>query len=457
MRNNDRETPKDARRSKSRAITERIGSVLRILRIVGVVASVAAFLIFVFSDNWLARVMERSIRQELQEEGLSHSDMRPTPIMGFSLTAQVPIDGDPRGATLASDGSGVWIASSDGQLLLYSVAEGVVTDTLASAELPSPYDVTVAQDGRLLVADPSGVVAYVDHEGNVEPIASRASFAGGDLMPLRVAEDGETVLIINGGQPPGVLALIGEDTVARYRFANVTDLVMRDGYLYVSGGHESGLPVARLSRAGADTFIPVDTTWIWALSYWDVPFVSLDVDELGFTTIVDQEGHLVQLSPGARVILHGPSERDDLGEARSITALSAEAFLVVYERGIRTYRLNEEGTMMRDAVIAASRGDYPRAITLWEELVTREPHLSSLRRWLGGAYLALERPQEAAKYFYLASDREGFQTAVSAEAYKVRKEHLWEVWITIMGVTLVVWILDGLWSFMRDSGEEEAP
>ena len=112
--------------------------------------------------------------------------------------------------------------------------------------------------------------------------------------------------------------------MARYGYGHVTDMVARDGYVYVSGGHESGLPVAKLSgrcryvRSG-------NTTWIWALSYWDRPSL-LDVDELGFITIVDQAGHLVQLSPGARVILHAPARRRP-GDARSVTALPGGALL----------------------------------------------------------------------------------------------------------------------------------
>lgn len=459
MHNNDNGTQGDgrkmARSRKIRVILRSLGRVLRILRIAGVVATVCAFLVFVFSDNWLTRFMERSVQEELREEGLSLGAMRPTPISGFDLAESVAIEGDLHGAALAYDRRGVWIASSDGRLLHYGLEEGAVTKSLTLEELPSPRDVALSQDGRLLVADPSGIVAYVDTEGNTEVLYGRQPDDAVILTPLRVAEDGETVLILNEGQPPGIVALVDDRTIGRYGYAHVTDLVMFSGYLYVSGGHESGLPVARLSRAGADTFIPVDTTWIWALSYWDIPFVSLDVDEQGYITVVDETGHLVQLTPGARVILHAAPEIEDLGKARSVISLNDGALLVVYERGVKTYRLNEAGAMMREAVMAASSGDRTKALALWEQLTVWEPHLLSLRRWLGGAYLDLDRPREAAKHFYLASDKEGFQAAVKAEAYRVRKEHLWDVWVMIMGVTVVVWILDAVWPALPEPREEE--
>lgn len=441
-------------RLRDLAALQRIGAVLRILRIIGIVASVAAFLVFVFSDNWLARVMERAVRQELEEEGLTPSDMRPTPIEGFSVAGTAPVEGDLYGSTLSADGSGVWIASGDGRLIHYGIAEGTVTRSLPLDEMPSPRDVALAPDGRLLVADPSGIVGYVDSDGNVEVVYRREG-AAVELFPVQAVQDGEALLILNGGPSPGIVVWTGEAAVARYGYGHVTDMVARDGYVYVSGGHESGLPVAKLSRAGVDTFVPVDTTWIWALSYWDRPFVSLDVDELGFITIVDQAGHLVQLSPGARVILHAPPHGDGLGDARSVTALPGGALLVVYARGLRTYRLNEAGTMMREAVVAASRGDGPGALLLFEQLVEREPRLQSLRRWLAGAYLSLGRPQDAAKHFYLASDREGFKAAVAAEAYNVRKNRLWGVWVMIMAVTVVIWTLDALLSFLLEAWTEE--
>lgn len=423
-----------------------IGGLLRVARVIAAVAAVLAFLIFVFSDNLVGRVMERSIKQELRYEELSRSAMRPTPVEGYTLLASQPVSAELRHATLAPDALGVWITSGDGRLLHYSLSARSFTDTVEPEGITSLQGLAVAEDGRLLVSDPSGAVAYVDRQGTAELVYLAQPGDSNPLMPLRAIEYAGTLLILNGGEPHAIVSWTEGNLLTWYEDPSITDMLTQGGYLYVLGGHESGLPVAKLSTAGVDSFAGTEESWAWALPYWDVPFVALDVDELGFIFMVDVNGHLVQLSPTGRVIQQLPPRGEELGPARAVTVLPDGGLLVVHERGIKEFELNQEGMLLREALIATLMGDHSGAIPLWEELVEQEPYLISLRRLLGNAYLATEQPDQAAKQFYLAADSAGFDAAVGMAAYRVRKESLWRVWVTLMGLAVALWVLHWVWS-----------
>ena len=79
---------------------------------------------------------ERAVRQELEEEGLTPSDMRPTPIEGFSAAGTAPVEGDLYGSPFLPTAG--LIASGDGRLIHYGIAEGTVTRSLPLDEMPRP-------------------------------------------------------------------------------------------------------------------------------------------------------------------------------------------------------------------------------------------------------------------------------------------------------------------------------
>lgn len=425
---------------------QRFGRFLSIATAVGVVASVAAFLLFVFADTLIRERMERRVRAEVYAEGLARSSMRPTPLEGFTLVATVPLPGDLHGSALDPGGAGLWIADATGGVILFDPDARTVVRRIAVAGAEAPHGVSFTADGRMVVADRAGArVIYLDPAGGVEQVVEAPSNVEA-FAPVRAVEAaGGLLYVLNQGVPPGILSLPpGGGAVTVYGRSGQNDLRW-DGRNLWTVGTGGTYPVRKLSSAGVDQFANVDAERMWALPFWEATFAGVDVDKQGFATIVDTEGYLIQLSEHPRVLLHGPPPPGAPGEARSVTVDAAGRLFVVYQAGVRIYELSAVGRAVREASLLTAAGQVQPAVALWERLVEEAPDRSILRRGLIQAYLLAGEPTKALKHAYLVGDEETFGEAVREEARRVRRRYLWPVWTWTMGVTVAVWFAGKLW------------
>lgn len=431
---------------------EMIGRILRGLRVAGIVASVAAFLVYVYADNIIGWQMERSVRAELSAEGLSRSVMRPTPIEGFALTATLPLAGEFYGSALTHDGSGVWLADGTGAIVLFDLQSHRNVQRLEYEGFERPEGVFVTADERLLISDPgAGHVYSWDQEGRVERIDAPSNVSA--FIPTRAVLGSDGMLyVLNQGYPPGILSLpSGKPAVTVYGQDQLYDLQVSGVHLVTAGVQASGFPLAKVSSVGVDVFANVDPERMWALPYWNEPFVAVGIEPDGFITIADRAGHLVQLNSSPRVILHLPAIPDAPGELRSLTVDREGNVIAIHEAGVRLYELTPAGAQVREATRLFMAGQYEASIPLWESLVAEAPDRSVLRQALAQAYLATGEPLKALPHSYLIADDEGFAAGVKAESSRVRRTYLWPIWTTILLFTVVVWILNSVWPVLTRS------
>lgn len=443
--------------NKGTQIVKAVGRFLPAARIIATVGAVVAFLVFVFADNILHVRMERAIVRDLEAEGIGRNAMRFTPVEGYDQGAEIRLSTGLRDAALANDESGLWVITTGGEAIFVDLASGVITNRLRPVGMSSPTSISTAPDGRLLVADDqAGLVSYVDAEGQIELVYQRGEGQALQLSPEHPVAIGEQVFAVSGAPATGIFAFTQGTPSRLYGYANITDMVAHGDHLYITAGHEGGLPVAKLTTTGTNRLVNVDLSWAWALQFWDIPFVGLDVDDQDFMTIVDAEGQIVQLSPSARVVSQLPPARDELGPARTVVARSDGGVVVVYDQGVVVHSLSRQGSLVRQATSLTEAGEYEAALPLWTELVEQEPELLTLRRWLGWTYLATGEPHPAAKQLYLAGDKEGFDAAVDADASRLRREYLWQIWIGLMGLAAVLWVLNMAWpAFIRTASHRE--
>lgn len=431
----------------------RVGRLLPTVQITLVVMTILAFLAFVFADNMVAAFQRRAIWGKLQREGLSQAAMRPTPIEGWGLESSVPIEGDLHGSYLTDHA--LWIADGNGEIIRFDVNERAISERITNGQFISPRGVSQSVNGQLIVADPlRRAVVYLGKDGETSRVLEASL---DEFIPIRAIESTDGRLyVLSAGEPMGLFVWPVEQT-PRMLFSRggQVDLRGRGENVYTTGSLIDGLPFAKISPGGLNLLQTARSKRLWALPFWEVPLVGLDIDADGFVTLVDAEGHLFQIDQSGTVILHLPPITGGPGAVRSISAGPTGSLAVVHSEGVRLFELLSLGATVREATILSNQGRYGEATLLWKQAVAEVSDRTVVRRALADAYLNDDEPILAAEQYFLINDREGFDAAIKAVTKRLRQTVMWRTLSILVLATFATWLLNKAWPALAHSSRRD--
>ena len=364
-----------------------------------------------------------------------------------------------------------------------------------SVEILDASGIFVTQDKKIYIADSTGNCVWIsDINGNIEKKLEKPDTEMLDdsleLRPRKVLVDSAGVIYVaaagvyqgallytpdgefDGFYGSNTVELSGKllldrfwksimtneqaDNIAQYYPEEFTsfDIDDRDFIFTVTQTTSTKKKIKKLNPMGRDTLEAENFGELESVpvkgQLTDSLFVDIVVSKSGVFSALDQRSNRIfQYDEEGNLLFIIGGSGSQSGTFVTPSAIeSLDDKLIVLDskkNNITVFAPNTFGNMVLEAVSFYNEGKYEEARLLWDEVLKHDHNYMTAYVSIGKALLADEKFKEAAEYFKLGNDRDGYSDAFQSYRNELLQKNF--IWI-FLGIIIVVGLL--IWLFGRN-------